>query len=102
MGWTGEAAAASLTMDLGQHERLLRHKTHQSTYQTSCLCPATRAAGLKGSSRRVVADIARLVVKMEGLLRNIGDVFERSNSRVGVNCELVGTAILISTRRETV
>lgn len=41
MGWTGEAAAASLTMD-----------------QTSWRCPATLAAGLKGSARRGVADMA--------------------------------------------
>lgn len=36
-------------------------------YQTSFLCPATRAAGLKGSSRRVVADIARRGVNGVGL-----------------------------------
>lgn len=41
MGWTGEAAAASLTI-----------------VHTSCLCPATLFAGLKGSARAALADIA--------------------------------------------
>jgi hypothetical protein len=31
----------------------------QISYQTSCRCPATLAAGLKGSARAAVADIAR-------------------------------------------
>ena len=59
MGWTGEAAAASLTMVL----RVLVSWESWSgglwTHQTSCFWFATRAAGLKGSSRLVVADMAR-------------------------------------------
>jgi hypothetical protein len=54
-----------LTMDL----EIVGHKDHsskQSTYQTSCLCPATLAAGLKGSSRLVVADIARWGARTAG------------------------------------
>lgn len=65
MGWTGEAAAASLTMDLAA---LASYSIalENLTYQTSCFCPATLAAGLKGSSRRVVADMARRGVKLVG------------------------------------
>ncbi len=36
----------------------------EATHQTSCFCPATRAAGLKGSSRRVVADMVRSGVRV--------------------------------------
>lgn len=57
MGCTGEAAAASLTMDLSLLAVVARRSL--TTYQTSCFCPATRFAGLKGSSLLVVADMAR-------------------------------------------
>jgi hypothetical protein len=53
MGCRGDAAAASLTMDLRQcqnrtfflHLRA-QNKEPEKHYQTSCLFPATRAAGL--------------------------------------------------------
>lgn len=41
-------------------------KPDNTPYQTSCLCPATLAAGLKGSSRLVVADMVRRGVKVVG------------------------------------
>ena len=65
MGWTGEAAAASLTIDLDALAEGNATIGYEN-YQTSCFWPATLAAGLKGSSRRVVADMARRGVKLVG------------------------------------
>lgn len=55
----------------------------QLTYQTSCRCPATRAAGLKGSSRRVVADMARRGVNVAGFFSTLPGLDAR-RARVGV------------------
>lgn len=64
IGCTGEAAAASLTMDLTRTTTYQRnaHKSDilcRKTYQTSCRCPATLAAGRKGSAFAAVVDMLR-------------------------------------------
>ena len=66
MGCTGEAAAASLTIDLWA--LVVVTYSDQLTYQTSCFWPATLFAGLKGSSLRVVADMARREGQLVGHL----------------------------------
>lgn len=76
MGLMGEAAAASLTID-----------------HTSCFWPATRAAGLKGSSRRVVADIAR---KKRGGVEVGDDTALRSEQLDVLSLKVTATVLLIS------
>lgn len=52
IGCLGEAAAASLMMDLGSHvSRTLKTQSRKESksYQTSCRLPATRAAGFSFS-----------------------------------------------------
>ena len=73
MGCTGEAAAASLTMDLSLLAVVARRSL--TTYQTSCFCPATRFAGLKGSSLLVVADMARGRRQLVGHLKVADGLF---------------------------
>lgn len=53
IGWTGEAAAASLTIDLyrAMFSGLNLYNQALCAHQTSCFCPATRCAGLNGSDR---------------------------------------------------
>lgn len=60
IGCTGDAAAASLTIDLiASVSALFRIRPGSSPYHTSCLCPATLAAGLPRSALlEAVADIA--------------------------------------------
>jgi hypothetical protein len=67
IGCTGEAAAASLTIDLAVLA-IVDAFALAVAYQTSCFCPATLFAGLKGSSLLVVADMARsgVLVTIDG------------------------------------
>jgi hypothetical protein len=66
------------------------------TYQTSCLCPATLAAGLNGFSRRNVADIARRGATIARRFGATAECLEVGPSAVDASLEAECTRLLIS------
>ena len=74
MGCTGEAAAASFTMDLNW-TLTFSCQSHRAgiMYQTSCFWPATRAAGLNGSPLTMFVD--EKVRELVRLTTNRDEVF---------------------------
>lgn len=66
MGCTGEAAAASFTIDLVTFSNSTLPRLFVIAHQTSWRCPATRLAGRNGSGRAAVADIALQGDDVEG------------------------------------